>query len=65
VDPELPEEQVYMEVMIAFSGLQVGDRGLVPRSWFQTHRQYLRPILVRRWIEEPDGASGDLPANDG
>lgn len=65
MDLDQEDEQVYMEVMIAFSGLQVGDRGMVPRSWFQAHRQYLKPILVRRWIEEPDGESGDLPTSDG
>jgi len=68
VDPETeayPEPQVYIEVVIAFSGLQVGDRGLVPWPWYLRHKQYLKPIIVRRWIEEPDGQSGDLPAQNG
>lgn len=58
---EQENEQVYIQVMIAFDGLQVGDTGMVPASWFRARRQYLKPLLTRRWT---DGPSGDLPAED-
>jgi len=57
-------EQVYIEVMVAFDGLNVGDRGLVRADWFAGRRQYLKPLLRRRWTGDGDGPGGNLPAED-
>lgn len=57
-------DQVYVEVMVAFDGLDVGARAFVRADWFEGRRQYLKPLLRRRQTGDPDGPGGDLPAED-
>lgn len=58
------DEQVYIEVVVAFDGLTVGERSLVPANWFASRRQYLKPLMRRRWVDGSDGSRGDLSAQD-
>lgn len=65
MEPQESDDQVYIEVMVAFDSLTVGERGLVPAAWYQARSGYLKPLLRRRWIEEAsDGQGGDLSAED-
>lgn len=58
------DEQVYVEVMVAFDGLMVGERALVPARWLADHRQYLKPLVRRRWVDDSSGSRRNLSAQD-
>lgn len=52
------ESKVMIEVIIAFDLLTVGEKAVVPFSFWQRFRPYLKLRGV------PDGPSGDLPTED-
>lgn len=52
------ESKVMIEVIIAFDLLTVGERALVPFSFWRRFRPYLKLRGV------PDGPSDHLPAQD-